>query len=152
MLALADRLRGVRVCCGDWLRVCGSESTTTTHGITGVFLDPPYSAEAGRNNDIYRCEDGSVAHRVREWCLERGPDPQMRIILCGYEGEGHEELERAGWRVEAWKASGGYANQNSDDDSAGKINAKRERLWYSPHCFGHQPGLFGATDKTVELP
>jgi hypothetical protein len=39
---LRDRLRLVRVCCGDWSRVCSSDSTTTRLGVTGVFLDPPY--------------------------------------------------------------------------------------------------------------
>ena len=45
MRELAERLRKVRVCCGDWSRVCGP-SVTIKHGITGVFLDPPYADEA----------------------------------------------------------------------------------------------------------
>lgn len=40
---LQDRLRMVRVCCGDWARVCSSETTTTRLGLTGVILDPPYA-------------------------------------------------------------------------------------------------------------
>lgn len=39
---LRDRLRTVRVCCGDWNRVCSSHSVTTRLGLTGTFLDPPY--------------------------------------------------------------------------------------------------------------
>src|SRR5690606_38857622 len=35
MAALADRLRDVRVCCGDWTRVL-TPSVTTKHGVTGV--------------------------------------------------------------------------------------------------------------------
>ena len=41
LFALAARLRRVRVCCGDWSRICGP-SVTFKHGITGVFLDPPF--------------------------------------------------------------------------------------------------------------
>jgi hypothetical protein len=91
MLALADRLRRVRVCCGDWKRVLGP-SATEKIGVTGVFLDPPYSAEADRDPSIYSQEDLDVAHRVREWALEHGDNPKLRIALCGYEGE-HEMPE-----------------------------------------------------------
>lgn len=127
---LRDRLRAVRVCCGDWLRVCNSPSTTTRMGEVGVFFDPPYSLEAGRNMDLYAVESADAAHRVREYCLERGGDPLMRIALCGYEGEGHEALESAGWEVVAWKAHGGYGNRSAK----GRANAARERVWFSPHC------------------
>lgn len=134
---LADRMRHVRVCCGDWSRVCGP-CVTTTHGVTGVMLDPPYSAEAGRDEKIYTEESLTVAHDVRAWCEEVGDDPLLRIALCGYEGDGHESLERLGWRVVSWKAKGGYANLG---DNRGKDNAKRERIWFSPHCLLER-GLF----------
>jgi hypothetical protein len=132
MRQLADRLRHVRVCCGDWARVVTDGATD--HGSTvGVFLDPPYSAEAGRDNNIYRCEDLTVAHDVRAWCLQRTGQPRYRIVLAGYAGEGHEELERAGWRVVAWKAGGGFASF-AKGANACKANAHRERLWLSPSC------------------
>lgn len=127
---LRDRLRTVRVCCGDWLRVCNSHSVTTRLGLTGIFFDPPYSTEAGRDMDLYAVDCGQVAHQVRAYCLERGADPLMRIALCGYEGEGHEELEAAGWDVVAWRAHGGYGNRTTK----GRANARRERIWFSPHC------------------
>mgnify|MGYP003600559401 CR=1 FL=1 len=38
---LHERLRDVRVTCGDWQRVL-KDSVTTRHGLTAVFLDPPY--------------------------------------------------------------------------------------------------------------
>ena len=126
MQALCDRLRNVRVCCGDWKRVLGP-SVTVHNGLTAVFLDPPYSAEAGRGNDIYRCEDLDVAHAVREWAVEHGNDPLMRIALCGYEGE-HDMP--ADWDCFAWKTQGGYANQRN----AGMTNRHRERIWFSRHC------------------
>ncbi len=41
-LDLADRLRDVRITCGDWSRILGP-SVTTANGTTGLVLDPPYS-------------------------------------------------------------------------------------------------------------
>jgi hypothetical protein len=43
--ALMDRTRGVRVAVGDWQRVL-TDSVTVRHGLTGVFLDPPYTKGA----------------------------------------------------------------------------------------------------------
>lgn len=126
---LAERLRKVRVCCGDWSRVCGP-TPPVKQGLTAVFLDPPYSQEH-RDAELYAVET-PVAGEVREWCLANGDNPKMRIALCGYAGEGHEELEAAGWDVLAWKAKGGYGSQGANTDGA--ENAKRERIWFSPHC------------------
>ena len=102
-----------------------------------MFLDPPYSSAADCQTDAY-LHNGDVAHDVRSYCLERGSDPMMRIALCGYEGEGHEELTRHGWSVLPWKARGGYGNQSGNE------NCRRERIWFSPHCL--QPGLFAPLD------
>lgn len=133
--ALRDRLRNVRVACGDWRRVCDSDATTLSHVKTcGVVLDPPYSEGADRTMGIYAHDSGDVAHEVRAWCETWGDVPGMRIALCGYEGEGHEALEKRGWTCFAWKASGGYAKQSDDPDAQGKINARRERIWFSPQC------------------
>ncbi len=142
---LRDRLRNVRVCCGDWSRVCFSESVTTSLGVTGVFLDPPYSAQAGRAKKLYASESLTVAHQVRDWCLERGADPLMRICLAGYAGEGHESLESAGWSVVAWESQGGYGNRSA----RGKANRKKERLWFSPHCQCNGP-LFAHVQTQTE--
>lgn len=140
MRSLADRLRKVRVCCGDWIRLTGP-SVTFLNGVTGVFLDPPYSAEASRDDSIYATEDLTIAHDVREWAIEAGENPLMRIALCGYEGE-HEMPD--GWVVVSWKANGGYGSQS---DGRGQKNARRERIWFSPHCQTQQ-GLFDA-DETA---
>jgi hypothetical protein len=136
MRELAYRLRRVRVCCGDWARVCGP-SPTVKHGITGVFLDPPYADEASRTDDLYASDDGSVAHAVREWAITNGDNPLLRIALCGYEGE---HALPAPWECVAWKARGGYGSQGN---GAGRENAGRERIWFSPHCL-RQPTLFAA--------
>ena len=129
--ALADRLRRVRCCCGDWQRVL-KPSVTTNHGITAVFLDPPYGVED--RDKVYNHDSVDVAGDVRAWCREHGSDPLLRIALCGYEGE-HNALEAHGWAQIAWKAAGGYGNQGT-----GNENAKRERIWFSPHCL--RVGLF----------
>ncbi len=120
---LSQRLRRVRVCCGDWARIC--TDTPTIHvGLTGVFLDPPYAAE---RDNVYNHDSFSLAHDVRAWCAARGDHPKLRIALCGYEGE-HNDLEGLGWEKVAWKAQGGYGNQSGND------NCRLERIWFSPHC------------------
>lgn len=134
MRAIADRLRNVRVCCGDWQRVC-TDGATAHGAIVGIFLDPPYSYDAKRDKNIYRVEDGDIAHRVREYCLSRTGNDRYRIVLCGYEDD-HEELEAHGWRVHAWKTQGGFANFSKQEQ--GKLNAHRERIWFSPSCLVNQ--------------
>jgi len=123
----------VRVCSGDWARVLGP-SPTTKLGVTAVFLDPPYGEDASRESDVYRCDSLSVATGVREWCIANGDNPLLRIALCGYEGE-HEMP--ANWAVHVWKAHGGYGTQG---EGSGRDNAKRERVWFSPHCLSTAQG------------
>ena len=133
IFALSQRLRRVRVTCGDWSRVCGP-SVTFKHGLTGIFLDPPYSAEAGRTSDLYAVDCLSVAHDVRAWCIANGGNKKLRICLAGYDGE-HAMPD--GWECVAWRTQGGYGNQGDD---IGRDNAAREVLWFSPHCLAaHAP-------------
>lgn len=128
--ALQARLRRVRVCCGDWARVC-TPAVTTYLGITGVFLDPPYADTAGRTADVYAVDDLQVAHAVREWAIANGDNPLFRIALCGYEGE---HVMPDSWAVFAWKTQGGYGHTQK------KGNRVRERIWFSPHCLAAQQG------------
>ena len=124
---LSTRLRNVRVCCGDWERICG-DTVTHKHGLTSVFLDPPYTAEAGRDSDLYRTDSLTVGHRVCEWALEHGDHPKMRIAVCGYEGE-YQFPDS--WECLSWKTAGGFgAGRGGKGDS----NRHRERIWFSPHC------------------
>lgn len=125
-LSLSERLRRVRVCCGDFERVLGP-SVTVNHGLTAVFLDPPYSSNTGRDMNLYSTDCGDVAHKAREWALANGENPLLRIAICGYEGE-HEMP--AGWKCVEWTALGGYSNQSAK----GNPNRYRERIWFSPHC------------------
>ena len=148
MQELSTRLKRVRVCSGDWSRVCGP-SVTVKHGLTAVFLDPPYADSAGRQADLYREDSSTVAHAVREWAIQWGDDPRMRIALCGYDGE---HLMPESWTVFDWKARGGYGSQGDDDEAAGRANSKKERIWFSPHCLKPsretQRPLFAMGDAT----
>jgi hypothetical protein len=146
MQALAERLRYVRVCCGDWKRVVTPSVTYKISGDkmpTAVFLDPPYNLDIVRNHGdghapsdkLYTHHADGLSGEVRAWALENGDNPLLRIALCGYQGE-HAMPDS--WECCWWKSNGGYANQKG---GLGKENAKRERIWFSPHC--QRPGLFG---------
>lgn len=125
MQRLADRLRRVRVCCGDWQRVCTPAVVTASRrGPYGVFLDPPY-AHAVRDKRLYNHEM-SVTDDVREWAIRHGDNPDYRIALCGYDDE-HDMPE--GWQQYGWRATGGYASQGQNN-----TNRHRETIWFSPHC------------------
>ena len=134
--SLSDRLNSVRVCHGDWKRVCSSKSVTTELGPTAIFLDPPYSQDTDRDMRLYSEESGTVAADVRKWCIPSGGNKKIKIALCGYDGE-HDELIDHGWSVWQWKANGGYGNRAESE------NCKRERIWFSPSCHVPQPDLFG---------
>ena len=129
MMGLADRLRRVRVCSGDWSRICGPTPLRIDSGTVGVFLDPPYAETDGRDMGLYAVEDGTVAHDVRAWAIEWGQRRNVRIALCGYEGQPMPE----GWSVHEWKASSGYAGQGQAE-SNGKANRRRERIWFNKSC------------------
>lgn len=138
LTGFADRLRSVRVCCGDWSRVCGP-AITFKRGLTGVFLDPPYADTAGRDSRLYATDCEQVAHHVREWAITRGNRSDMRIVLCGYEGE---HVMPDSWRVVEWQTHGGYGSLSADEEGTGRANRKRERLWLSPHCLQSERRLF----------
>lgn len=138
MRRLQDRLRNVRVCCGDWSRLTGKTVTWNNAAPCAAFLDPPYSAAAGRDNELYSEECGRVAHDMREWAIAEGQRKDMRIAVCGYEGE-HTFPDD--WECVAWKAQGGYAHQG-DGDTEGIANRGRERVWFSPHCLQVELPLF----------
>jgi site-specific DNA-adenine methylase len=120
--ALAARLERVRVMCGDWTRVTSRSVTTKQRGLTGMFLDPPYLDKCSK---VYDHTD-DIRGAVRDYALAHGHE--MRIALCGYEGE-HEMPDD--WECVAWKARGGYGSQS---DKQGRENCKRERIWFSPMC------------------
>lgn len=131
---LAERLRDVRVVCGDWSRVLGP-SVTHGNGLTAVILDPPY--DDGEME--YAAGGQGISSEVRAWAIANGDNPMLRIALCGYEGE---HPMPATWETVEWKATGGYGNQRKEGEN---VNAKRERIWFSPACINpskQAPGLF----------
>lgn len=126
--ALQARLRRVRVACGDWTRVLGASVLGKGKNVGGrrpcaVFLDPPYASDL-RSDELYGEDTAGLSAAAREWALEHGDDPDLRIALCGYAGE-HEMP--VGWTEYAWKAARGYASVDND-------NREKERIWFSPHC------------------
>lgn len=138
--ALADRLRGVRVACGDWSRVCGDSVLRAGSSPVGILLDPPYAdgmdlyagSQAGATQSLWR--------DVCAYAVEVGARRDVRLVLCGYAGT---FAPPAGWHEVAWKARGGYGSQGDGD---GRENSLRERLWLSPACHFEakavQGGLF----------
>ena len=122
---LHERLRDVRVTCGDWSRVV-KDSVTTRHGLTGLFLDPPYTL--GAMDYAAGGVGGDLSTEVRNWCAANGNNPLLRIVLCGHQGE-HDALLAHGWETRTWTARKGYAlTDEARENSAG------ETIWCSPHC------------------
>lgn len=127
---LQKRTRRVRVCCGDWSKVVTPSVTFNNVGlsakdITGIFLDPPYDYK-GRDK-VYK-EENNVFQDVCDWAIKNGDNPKLRIVLCGYDGD--HPIPNT-WRTHNWKSGGGYSGLGN---SRGKENAKREVIWFSPHC------------------
>ena len=133
MRELHQRLRDVRVTCGDWGRVV-KDSVTTYNGLTAVFLDPPYTK--GEMDYSAGGMGHGIADDVRAWCAANGSNPQLRIVLCGHAGE-HDALLAQGWHTRTWTACGGYAR--TDEAIA---NRKSETLWCSPHCVPERGSAF----------
>jgi DNA adenine methylase len=139
MMALHERLRRVRVTCGDWTRVTTFtvvEKGTGHYLQAGVVLDPPYpegwdadAAYVGQTQDA-----ASLCAEVFASALdlsERG----VRVVVCGYSGTW---APPKGWTERPWKARKGYAKSGVNE------NHRREVLWCSPACVPVKaPGLFG---------
>lgn len=143
--ALMLRMRRVRVACGDWQRVLGDSVLGKGKNVGGrrpcaVFLDPPYGHDV-RNPYLYAEDSATIAVSMREWALEHGDDPELRICLAGYFSEHAEPMARAGWTVHRWKGSRGYAAETNE-------NRAQETLWFSKHCLPleAQRGLFDAKE------
>ena len=91
MQRLCERLRRVRIVCGDWRRVLGPSVLGKGKNVGGrlpcaIFFDPPYTHEI-RDPDLYAEDDPKVAAECAEWCREHGDDPDLRLCLAGYHGE-----------------------------------------------------------------
>ena len=102
---------------------------TIKHNLpAGVFLDPPY--QVGEfDDDVYEYST-DVFSKVKEWCLENVNNPDLRIALCGYDGN---EMP-SDWTTYEWSTGGGYGQISKGGSTKGKENRFRERIWFSPHC------------------
>lgn len=138
MEKLHQRLRDVRVTCGDWSRVV-KDSVTTRHGLTAVFLDPPYTK--GSMDYTAKGTGGDMAMDVQAWCRDNGGNKALRIVLCGHAGE-HDDLLQHGWSIRTWTARKGYALTDEAVENSGS-----ETLWCSPHCM---PEINVTTDLFAE--
>lgn len=125
---LAERLRYVRVCCGDWKRVV-TKGVLSKWSVTGIFLDPPYDTTI-RCENLYTHDEAGVNHDVYEWAIEHQDEPNYRIILCGYEGE--YEIPK-NWTTIKWVSGRAFARSDSKN-SKNADNRFKERLWISPQC------------------
>jgi DNA adenine methylase len=121
---LAQRLRRVRIATGDWQRVLGP-SVTWRHGMTGVFLDPPYPED---EHSFGYVTGLALWNDCWQWARTYGDHSSLRIVVCGYD-DGRAVPQ--GWHLLRWKARGGYGSQGQ---GRGRENAQREVLYCSPHC------------------
>jgi len=122
---ISEHLKSALITCSSW------ESTLNKTSLyyktpTFVFLDPPYpSTEC--DNGVYKHSEG-VWKDVVGWCKEHQDDPNLRIVLCGYEGTATLD----GWECVRWHTQGGLASAYASE--IGLSNAKRECVWFSPQC------------------
>jgi DNA adenine methylase len=124
---LQTRLRRVRFACGDFERVLspsilGKGKNVGGRRPCGVFFDAPYPHD-GRSVRLYNDDDPEVWFRAQRWAIEHGDDPELRIVVCGYEGPSFPD----NWTVYEWEGARGYAGEDND-------NRTKERMWFSPHC------------------
>ncbi len=145
MQRLSDRLRRVRVGCGDWARVVGPAVRGASHRYraVGVFLDPPYAATGEREARLYAHDNGDeVAAAALAWAVAHQHEPGLRIALAGY----YTAEQLPGWQpVTGLRRAGGagYGNK-SGAGSRARANFARDTVWFSPACLGPAaaPDLF----------
>lgn len=126
---LQARFSRIRVTCGDWTRVV-TPAVLNAKTPCALFIDPPYHAD--REANLYVNDDVSVSIAARNWAIENGSNPALRIAFCGYEDD---FVFPDGWATVAWKANGGYSNQGDGR----RDNPHKERIWFSPYCL--KPGI-----------
>ena len=130
---LSIRLKYVRITCGDWKRILGPTPTENL-GVTAVFLDPPYGDDRSK---VYAIDDTKLYLKVRDWAIEHGSNFKLRIALCGYETQFDMPDD---WTCIRWKTAGGYSVLAKKHTRA-KYNARKEIVWFSPHCLTPRLGL-----------
>jgi hypothetical protein len=114
----------VRIACGDWQRVLGP-SVTVKHGLTGIYLDPPYRES---EHSFGYVAGGGVWEACWAWAMQQASHPQLRLVVSGY---ADDRALPCGWTAYPWKAKGGYGSQGN---GRARVNCRREVLYCSPHC------------------
>ena len=71
----------------------------------------------------------NISAEVRAWAVEHGDDMNLRIALCGYEGE--HDMPPSWECVRGRSTNGGYGNLRKNGKNE---NGSRERIWFSPGC------------------
>lgn len=137
---LAERLCSVIIHNREWNRVLFKHFLYGDHN-TGVFLDPPYS-DKSRTIIMKRSyvSYSDVSAQVNQWCVENSNLRNLRIAVCGLDGE-HNNLEDLGWTKYCWSAQGSFYKPVAERRVT---NYKDERIWFSPSCQLQQaqPDLF----------
>lgn len=151
MYQLAERLRRVRVLCGDWHRICSVPALLRSHvtrqdAIAGIFLDPPYHWQ-GRSCQMYE-DDGNEAltNAVIQYAIEAGKDPLARVAICGY---ADRMTMPDDWTMVTGHGFFGLQSQNRDKE-ARQRHAKQDTVWFSPYCL--KPDTQSVTAKTAKKP
>jgi hypothetical protein len=90
-----------------------------------VYLDPPYSFD--NRTKVYK-EKTDIYRDVCDWAVANGNNPRMRVVVCGYSDDYAFPDD---WQKVNWNTGGGMSSLG---DNQGKINAKREVVYFSPHC------------------
>jgi hypothetical protein len=135
---ISFRLKQTIICCGDWERVV-CDFITTKNVPIGIFLDPPYSASAGRENNLYIKDDLDVSAKVYQWCMDNGNRSNFRIAFCGYNNEYRFPSD---WVALNWHGNCAWANWG---DNKGQENSRKEMIWFSPGC------VHNKTKKIMDL-
>jgi DNA adenine methylase len=132
MRALTERFKDVCVYCGDWQDPC-IRSRPALFGRVALFLDPPYTVKADRQNNLYACESTEVGIEAYKWAVKHGNDHDLLIALCGYTGEYKMPDD---WSCYRWTSSGGLASFTSYKGAAGRgvRNKRRECVWFNANC------------------
>ena len=93
----------------------------------GVFLDPPYNTKLC--SKVYKHNDMNTSDEVRDWAIQHGNNPDIRIALCGLEGEHEMPCD---WHKFTWyKSRLGLAGMHKESTND---NNTLERIWFSPSC------------------
>lgn len=111
------------------------ESTFKSFKTTAIFFDPPYGAK-GQFGKAYGKEDSNIIARdVMYWCKMKEDRKDLRIAVCGYEGE-HNKL--TSWTKLNWSTNGGMNNTSKSKEV---LNKDREIVLFSPSCLS-EPSLY----------